>query len=394
MSIKSLLKKSRLTYRLARLAQRACDVPLAGCMCLCHALFGVDPNKVYLCSFEGALCNDNPRAVADALHARLPEAKLVFGMSAKGMKGDVPDYVTPVPAHSLRGLKEMATARVLVKNAAMKPWMRKFSDQIYVQTWHGDRGFKRVLLDVHPDSRVHRRDGAWLDLAVSGSRFGSDVFRSSFGYRGEILEAGCPRNDLLVNPPEGLALRVKEELGIPKDAKVLMYAPTFRNTYTGGRQPAALALEKARSRLEMATGERWICVTRGHELTGGIRSDAGLDVSAYPDVSRLLLAVDLLITDYSSIAGDFMLLNRPALFYMPDSGDYGKERGLYFDPEQSPLIIAHTEEELLDLLAKPIDAGANCRAVLDFFGAHETGHASERTAEWIARRMAAGKALP
>ena len=384
MSIKSLLKKSKLTYRLA-LTLRRLPYPLfTGWMRLCHGLFGVTPDKVFFCCFTGQLCNDNPRAVAEALHARMPQAKIVFALSRKGLRGDVPDYVVKVPAASPRALREMATAKVLVKNAAMEPWMRKFPDQYYVQTWHGDRGFKRVLLDVHPDSRVHRREGGWLDLAVSGSRFGSDVFRSSFGYRGEILELGCPRNDLLVHPPEGLEAQVRAELGVPEGAKVLLYAPTFRNTYTGGSQPATLSLEKARAALEAATGARWLCFTRGHELTGGIRSDAQRDVSAYPDVSRLLLAVDLLITDYSSIAGDFMLLNRPALFYQPDSGDYGRERQLYIDPDRSPLLVAHTEDALLEMLARPIDAQANCRAVLDFFGAHETGRASEGVAARIA----------
>ena len=42
---------------------------------------------------------------------------------------------------------------------------------------------------------------------------------------------------------------------------------------------------------------------------------------------------------------------------------------------------------LLEILSKPIDAAGNCRAVLDFFGARESGHAAEAVAEWIARRL-------
>ena len=58
-----------------------------------------------------------------------------------------------------------------------------------------------------------------------------------------------------------------------------------------------------------------------------------------------------------------------------------------FDPDRSPLIAAHTEPELLAILSRPIDGPANCRAVLDFLGAHETGRAAEAVAERIAKEL-------
>ena len=82
-----------------------------------------------------------------------------------------------------------------------------------------------------------------------------------------------------------------------------------------------------------------------------------------------------------------MLLDRPVVYFQPDVGDYNAERGLYFDPDQSPLIVAHSESELLDILSEPIDAPANCKAVLDFFGTNETGRAAEAVAERIAGKI-------
>ena len=112
-----------------------------------------------------------------------------------------------------------------------------------------------------------------------------------------------------------------------------------------------------------------------------------MDVSVWPEPTELLLITDLLITDYSSIGGDFMLLNRPVVFFQPDRADYDAERGLYFDPDHSPLIVAHDETELLARLSRPIDAPGNCKAVLDFFGTHETGRAAEAVAERIVEWM-------
>ena len=383
-SLRGLIKRSRLFYNIASALKHLPYPIISGAMRLFHARSGVHSRKVFFSSYDGTLYNDNPRYVAEALHAMDPEAEIVFRLNARGMKMALPEWVKPVPRLSLLTLREMATSRVIVTNAGMKRWMVKFDDQTYIQTWHGDRGFKKIYLDVNPRRRYYQREVRRIDLAVSGSEFGSRVYRSAMGVKGEILECGCPRNDLLINNPQEVQDRVRRALNIPSDVRVLMYAPTFRETDTGERRSAGLSLEEMRIALEDVTGNRWICVTRSHEVANGIASDAAMDVSQWPEPSELLLITDMLITDYSSIGGDFMLLNRPVIYYQPDREDYDKERnGLYFDPDSSPLKVAHSEAELMDMLRHPFDAPANCREVLNFFGCRETG----RAAEAVARRI-------
>lgn len=387
MTLKALLKKSPLTYKLAK-ALRKVPYPIyAGWMRLCHLIYGVDGNTVYFSSFNGALYDDNPRAVAEALHDLRPETKLVFRLNRKGLKQDIPDYITRVYSFSPAGVRAMATARVIVKNANVLPWMRVFRDQKYVQTWHGDRGFKCIGLDLWPDRKYLQRESGWLDLCVSGSDFGSRVYRSAFHYNGEIMQQGYPRNDALVHPPEGLAESVRRQLKLPEGVRVLLYAPTFRAKTSGSKLKAPLSLKGVKAALERATGERWVCLTRSHELNLGVSADGDQDVTDWRDVSALLTACDMVITDYSSIGGDFMLLGRPVVYYQPDAGDYHREREFYFDMDKSPLIVAHTEVELVEILSKPIDGEANCRACLEFFGASETGHAAESVARWIAKQL-------
>ena len=354
-------------------------------MRLFHACFGVEKDTVLFSSYAGRGYSDNPRCVSEALHALRPELKIVWQLEDGAAPRDLPDYVRVVRAHSLGALRAFSTARCIVDNMNRPQYMLKFPGQLYLQTWHGDRGFKRVLFDMGTNEPFP--DGAQMDLAVSGSAFGSRVYRSSLRYEGEIMELGCPRNDILVkNPPEEAAA-ARKALSVPEGARVLLYAPTFRDAQRGHVHKAGLSLEAVRETLEAATGERWLCLTRGHEQTRGVAADGARDVSDFPDVSRLLLACDMVITDYSSIGGDFMLLGRPVIYYQLDRGAYDAERGLYFDPDQSPLLVAHSQDELIEMLSNPIDGPANCRAVLDFFGANETGHASQSVAEWISERM-------
>lgn len=387
-SLKGLLKRNRVTYAVTSTLKKLPYPLLSGYMRFCHRRYGVEGDKVFFSSYDGTLYNDNPRAVAEALHALRPDAKIVFRLNAKGRRMALPDWVKVVPQLSMETLREMATARAIVTNAGMKIWMEKFDDQYYVQTWHGDRGFKKIYLDVNPNRLYYKKEGPRIDLAVSGSEFGSDVYRTAMDVKKEILACGCPRNDILLRDPPEAAARVRMALGIEPGMRVLMYAPTFRNTDSGGRQAAGLSLEKVKRTLEQTTGERWVCVTRSHEVARGIASDAAMDVSEWPEPSELLLITDMLITDYSSIGGDFMLLNRPVIYFQPDRQGYEAERnGLYFDPEQSPLVVAHDENELLDIIAHPFDAPTNCRAVLDFFRCRETGRAAEIVAERVARAM-------
>lgn len=378
MSIKQTIRKMKWLYPLlsrmrwigGRFAMRAFN-----------RIYGIDSNAVLFSSYSGRSYSDNPMCISEALHQVCLDAQIFWQLKKGTFLDGIPDYVKVIPAHSLRALKAYSTARVFVDNINRPHYMLKFPGQYYIQTWHGDRGFKKVLFDMGTNERFP--DGEQMDLAISGSDFGSRVYRSSLKYKGEVLEIGCPRNDILVkNPPETSA-QVRRELGIPEDVSILMYAPTFRNKIAGSKISALLSLETLRTHLESVTGEKWICLSRGHMLTKGVNSDAAIDVSSYPDTSKLLLITDMLISDYSSIAGDFMLLGRPAIFYQPDLQDYLSERGLYFNPDESPLVVAHNEEELLDIIATPRDWAQNCRDVLDFFGTHETGRASEIIAERI-----------
>lgn len=378
MSLKQKLRRTKLIYPVLNWTRRTGGRLL---MCLFHAIYGIDRKTALFSSYSGKGYTDNPRCVCEALHALRPDLRIVWQLRRGLPASDFPDYVQIIPAHSLKALRAYATAGVLIDNMNRPQYMLKFPGQIYVQTWHGDRGFKKILFDMGTHEAFP--DGQQMDLAVSGSDFGSRVYRSAFGYSGEILECGCPRNDILIENPPELAGQVRKSLGIAPDTSVLMYAPTFRDASKGGKINAVLSLERVRQTLEKTTGRHWICLSRGHALNHGVSSDAQMDVSRYPNISELLLITDLLISDYSSIAGDFMLLNRPAIFYQPDRDAYVHERALYFDPDESPLMVAHSEDELIDYLSRPIDGAANCREVLNFFGTHESGRASQAVAQRI-----------
>jgi CDP-glycerol glycerophosphotransferase len=107
-------------------------------------------------------------------------------------------------------------------------------------------------------------------------------------------------------------------------------------------------------------------------------------------MADLLLVSDALITDFSSSAGDYALLNRPLILFQSDYDEYvEKDRGFYFDMNDSPYFIAKNQEELEVIIAKLTEdkVKENCKEILDFYGTCETGKSSEvianRIIDWM-----------
>ena len=354
-------------------------------MRLCNRALGVAPKKVFFSSFKGKAYSDSPRYISEALHTLRPDIEIVWQLAdASG----APDYVRAVKPRSLAALRELATARCFVDNFNRQQYLLKFPGQLYVQTWHGDRGFKKMMYDMNDG--VEYPDGRQMDLGVSGSRFGTELYRSAFRYSGEVMQLGMPRNDALVNPDPAQIASLRKKLSIPDGARVLLYAPTFRDSTAGGAQQAGFDLARALETLEKSTGARWLCLTRAHDQNSGVTTGAAgiVDMTAYPEMSELLLVSDLLITDYSSSAGDYVLLDRPVILFQPDLKDFSQsDRNMYFDLRKCGHLRAESEEELLSMLDKLDSLPKQGAAVLSFYGATETGRSAQAVAKWISTRI-------
>lgn len=357
-------------------------------MRLQNRLHGVSPHKVLFTSFKGKSYSDSPRFISEALHALRPELEIVWQLADDADRSALPDYVRTVRPHSPHALRELSTARCFVDNFNRPIYLLKFPGQLYVQTWHGDRGFKKMLYDMNDG--LNYPDGAQMDLAVSGSDFGTKNYRTAFHYSGETLQVGMPRNDALVNASPESTAAARTRLNLPDDHRILLYAPTFRDATAGRTQQAGFDLNRALSLLERATDEKWLCLVRAHDQNCGVDASGNAirDVTAWPEMSNLLLAADLLITDYSSSAGDFALLNRPMILYQPDLETFvSSDREMYFDLRTCPYLRAESAEALYDFLSDYPNLPIRNPEVLRFYGATESGTSAQAVAQWISNHI-------
>ena len=355
---------------------------------------GIDKNKVVFMCFRGRSYGDNPRCISERLHERRPETDIVWmfkGNAIHEMRQVVPDYVRVKSLSSRKAWAELATARVWVDNFTKDSVLKGFPKgrQFYMQTWHGDRPMKKICYDAFPEGwRLEEQ----ADVVLTGSDFGMKMYRTAFRYQGPYLNEGAPRNDILVRNDPAYVRRVRARLGVPEGVKLLLYAPTYREDRDIVTKRSQMDLRRVLDLLER-NGERWMCLYRAHYLSAGIdleaEKDRVVDMTRYDSMSELLLVSDMLLTDYSSCATDYCVLDRPAFMYMPDFDEYLSTRACYYDPHDTPLMIAHSQDELESLIRRT-DARAaaeNCRALREWYGVRETGRATDAAVDWIIDRL-------
>ncbi|GAA2246923.1 CDP-glycerol glycerophosphotransferase family protein [Rarobacter faecitabidus] len=301
--------------------------------------------------------------------------------------------------------RALATARVWVMNTTTPIGVRPRKGQAYLQTWHGTP-LKRIGLDVVAGTEIamsgkaeidelYRAEGAKATWLLSQCEFTTQRFTDAFGLADRasspIAEVGNPRNDALVlaGPDEVSAAR--SSLGIAAGQRAVLYAPTWRDNSYDNKRGYTFAPPFELSELRRALGEDTVLLYRSHYLASSIvdDSDAGvIDVSQVPDINTLLLASDVLVTDYSSSFFDYSLLDRPMVFFTYDAPEYLERlRGLYLSLDELPGPVVETFDSLVGAL-RGQDTFASKRAEFrQRFATWDDGKATGRVLDLLAQRL-------
>lgn len=306
-----------------------------------------DENLVLFVSFMGKGFNDSPKAIYDYMK-KDPECQRYRCVWAFENPEKYPDLDT-LKIDSFQYFKMALKAKYWITNTNIERGLRfKKKGQIYLNTWHGI-ALKHIGNDC-PGRKDFNFDT--VDYLVVSGDYDEKVWKSAFHAKeNTYLRCGMPRNEGLWRANEATRQSMRKKLGLSADKKVILYAPTWRESADGGRSyeikpPIHFA------DWEKQLGKEYIVLFRAHHQTTkvlGVQFNAFVrNVSDYPDVNDLLIASDLLITDYSAIAFDYAILCKPIFCYAYDYDTYLVERGTYFEMDDFyPNKSCRTEEELL-----------------------------------------------
>jgi len=290
----------------------------------------------------------------------------------------------------IKSIYHLATAEVIfVDNYFGFLAVTEFnSDVKVVQLWHAAGAVKKFGLHDPTikgrSARAHKRFRSVYQRfthVVIGSDQMGDIFKQAFDLsESQLLKTGIPRTDFFFD--QDRVQKAVESVTIKhpqiKGKKVILYAPTFRDSEIGS---AGLHLDL--KLLYEAFHETHVILLRLHPVVRrGFSleeySDFIIDTSNYPNMNELLTVADYLITDYSSIPFEFSLLNRPMIFYSYDLGDYIDERGFWVDYESNMPgpVVSSTDGIIKHILTNDFDL-ANVEHFSKLWNTYSTGQSSK-----------------
>lgn len=313
-------------------------------------------NKIVFMSHKGKQYSCNPQYICEYLIRKHPgKFDMVWALKHPEEFGYLKEKgIRMVKYESASHLNEMMTAKVIITNVDTFIYLPKKKRQVVLDTWHGGGSYKTCgfmnpqnLRKVRQKIRFERLYSR-INLYLSSSKlFSEQTIRQSRHFKGEILNIGMPRNDILVNQNEPqINNKVREYFGLNDKVKLVLYAPTFRSEKENETfvKPNFALVENA---LKERFGGEWCTLFRQHHFYSDENVNV-LSATDYPDMQELLYAVDILITDYSSSIWDFSLMVKPVFLYCPDLKKYSDVRSFYMPIEEWPFILCKNNNELVD----------------------------------------------
>lgn len=317
----------------------------------------VKVNRIMIYNHDRKGFSCNPKYLALALQEKYGDRVEIFWVSQYPETCEEVEKlgIPVILANSAEHIKKYITTKVYITNDFFPHWARHRHGQLWLNAWHGAINYKHIGYDHLPvmnfaGRKLFRLKNRKPDLFLAGSQFFAKDTAESFRMTLDIfLYSGLPRNDIFFQEEAAVRQRVRDGLNISTEAKIVLYAPTFRN----GEHSSTYGIDfvQLQAALHDRFGGKWIVLFRNHNFVKESENNLAdaIDVSDYPDMQELLLAADALISDYSSCMWDFSLRRRPCFIYAPDFKDYqNSDRDFAFPVSGWPYPMAVTGEELAD----------------------------------------------
>lgn len=366
----------------------------------------IKDTKIVFCTQAGAY-HCSAKYIAEEIRRRnLPyEQVWIVNRNILRHYDSYPKDVKLVMRGTPEALQELASAKIWIENERkqeeLKKGLRKKKGQVYINTWHGSLGIKKTgnqRSDLTADKLAYgHADSSLLNYAISNSTYTTNFYKEIFWGFGKSLEMGCPRNDIFFSDRrDAIRSAICKKLGISASCKILLYAPTWRNS----GDTACFTLDYARALQAMTArfGGEWVLAVRLHPFMAGLEdiffppNAPVVNATDHADMQEILVSADAVITDYSSCIYDYILLRRPGFIYAPDMHAYSTGRGLCYPLEETPFSLAANNDEMENNI-RQFDESAYIARVESFLqgkGSIDDGHACERVVDFI-RTIVEGK---
>jgi len=318
-------------------------------------LFQINNNKILFMSYNGRQYACNPKYIFEYIYNQYSNKYIyVYCINDKNIFPNTFSNIIIIKFKSIRYIYHLMTSKFIFVNSGLPSYLSLRKEQVVVETWHGGGAYKRTGIKINKNKNI-KQASLILKLAeknmtyfISSSKYFSVIMSESRLFKIEkALPIGMPRNDIFFSSYDYIIYKVRKYYNIPENYNILLYAPTFRESFENAVCFADLDVSKTLMALIKRFQKQFVCLFRKHHLiTDDVFYKNIIDVSLYPDMQELLCATDVLITDYSSSIWDFSLMYKPCFLYAPDLDNYKIERDFYIPIEKWPFPLACSITEL------------------------------------------------
>lgn len=305
-----------------------------------------EAHLVLFVSYGGRYFNDSPQCLYEAMKkdSRFDGYKLVWAFRNPS---DYPEVTNRVKIDSLSYFITALKARCWITNVHIERGLDfKGKHTYYFNTTH-------TLLPKVTGSLINEKatfrvkSKPKCDCYSVQCELEKEIME---GEKDKVLVVGYPKSDILANYSEKQRKDIRYQLGYDNNDTIILYAPTFRE---GELKDAPLNVDF--NKWEKVLGKNYRVFFRAHPVFSksvNIGDSTGFvkDVSNYPNNNDLIIASDILISDYSGIFFEYGIQDKPMFCYAYDYADYVKERPLYFDIREELPGGFMNEDELLNYI--------------------------------------------
>lgn len=293
----------------------------------------------------------NSKYLFEQIQEKYPNDKYYFVTNDKLVKNRIKPF-------SYKFYRYLARSKIVLFESWFLKKLNKREGQIWIQTWHATT-VKKLLFDTAESLTMKKNFKQkinkyfeilnWDYLLVDNKNI-SKYFETAFMLEeNQILPFGYPRVKYLVDNKNNLEKKeeIKEKFGLPKNKKIVLYAPTWRDYNVGIASyklnyQYLLDLDKLKSYL----GDDYVIVFKDHHFKTKTNNLDGCFINGTSfETQDMLLVSDYVISDYSSIVFDAMAIDIPILIYANDILKYEECRGVYKEVFNDLLSWATRDEK-------------------------------------------------
>lgn len=304
-----------------------------------------DNHLILFVSYGGRHYSDSPRIIYEKMlkDNRFKEYKLVWAF----IEPDKFETQNKIKIDTFRYFITALKARCWITNVMIERALNfKGKNTFYFHTTHG------ILVKKDgPDVKNKKFSSIAkykYDISLAQSKYEQKIEMRIFGLpKDKIKIIGYPKNDIFSTYTKVYREKIRKSLGITSTKKVILYAPTFRENINF-HETFIINIDKWKQIL----GDEYVFLYRAHPVVNIKEKNNDtffIDVSNYEFLEELMIASDVLVSDYSGIIFDYCIMHKPIYLWTYDYDEYEQQRGLYFDIRKE-LKFSDSEETLIYMI--------------------------------------------